>query len=152
MTPELMRAFQTDPRTEILPFVFTARGGAAIAGRVAGTWTAVDDTALTFLEKWNGEFTPDAGGAVLFDAFLAALSRRTWDELVLPGENRRVAVPSQMMLVRLFGEPTSVWWDDLGTEAREQSHHIVQGALRDAWTATKTRFGRSERRRRPTPS
>ncbi len=142
MTPDLMRQFQTDPRSEVLPFIFTALGDARFAARVAGTWGADDEAALAFLEKWDGRFTPDAGGPVLFDAVLAALSRKAWDEFVIPGENRRVATPSQMMLVRLLSEPTSVWWDELATpEVREDRDQVVLAALREAWATTRTRFG-----------
>ncbi|MEX2181946.1 MAG: penicillin acylase family protein [Gemmatimonadaceae bacterium] len=146
MTPDLMRQFQTDPRSEVTPFVMTALGEARVAAERAGTWTADDATAMAFLEAWDATFTPGAGGAVLFDALLSSLTRLTWDELVIPGENRRVATPAQMMLTRLLADPGSAWWDDRSTpDVREDRDQILLAALRDAWSRTRSRFGNDER-------
>lgn len=142
MTPDLMRQFQTDPKSELTGFVMTAVGDAMIAAQRSGTWTADDESAFGLLSKWDGAFAPDANGAVLFDALVQALTRKTWDELVLTGEDRRVATPGQMILVRLLAEPSNVWWDDRSTDdVRENRDAIVLASLREAWSTTKARFG-----------
>jgi penicillin amidase len=142
MTPDLMRQFQTDPKSELTGFVMTAVGDAMEGARRAGTWTAEDESAFGLLAKWDGAFSPDASGAVLFDALVQSLTRKTWDELTLIGEDRRVATPGQMMLVRLFAEPASVWWDDRSTDdIVENRDAIVLASLRDAWATTKARLG-----------
>jgi penicillin amidase len=142
MTPDLMRQFQTDPKSELTGFVMTAVGDAMEAAKRAGTWTADDESAFGLLSKWDGAFSPDASGAVLFDALVQSLTRKTWDELILTGEDRRVATPGQMILVRLLSEPSSVWWDDRSTDGTvENRDAIVLASLRDAWTTTKERLG-----------
>jgi len=142
MTPELMRQFHTDPRSELTPFMMTALGDAKAAAERAGTWEEADESAFTRLAEWDGAFTPSASAPLLFDAFVNALTRHTWDELVLPGEDRRVATPGLMVLVMLLRDPGSVWWDDRSTpDVVEDRDAIVLRALRDAWIATRQRHG-----------
>lgn len=142
VTPEDMRKAQTDPRSELTAFVMNALREAVATARANATWAESDEAALQHLESWNGEFTPDNNGAVLYSSLLSALTQLTWDELVIPGENRRVVTPSQMMLVQLLRDPSSVWWDDRSTsEAVENRDAILLRALRDAWTLARTRYG-----------
>jgi penicillin G amidase len=146
MTPDLMRQFHTDPTSAFTPFVMTALAEAAGAARATGAWTEDDEAALAFLTAWDATFTRASGGPVLFDALVNAITKHTWDELVLPGENRRVATPSQMMLVQLMRDPTSVWWDDRSTvEVVETRDDIVLRALREAWSTTRSRHGNDPR-------
>jgi penicillin amidase len=142
VTVEDMRRFHTDPRSELTPFLFTALGDARVAAESGGTWTADDEAAWGHLQKWDATFTPNSAGAVLFDALYQTLVRLAWDELILPGEDRRVMTPSQMTLVQLLQDPRSVWWDDRRTpDAIETRDAIVLRALREAWTSTRTRWG-----------
>lgn len=146
MTPDLMRQFHTDPKSEFTPFVMSALGDAAEAAKAAGTWTESDEAAWAFLNSWDAEFTIVNGGPVLFDALVNAITKHTWDELIIPGENRRVATPSQMMLVQLMRDPTSVWWDDRSTsDVVEDRNDIILRALREAWTTTRSRHGNDPR-------
>jgi penicillin amidase len=142
VTVDDMRRFHTDPKSELTPFIFTALGDARVAAEAAGTWTADDEAAWSHLQKWDAAFTPSSSAALLYDALLQALVRHTWDELMLPGETRRVMTPSQMVLVQLLADPRSVWWDDrASTDVVETRDAIVLRALRDAWTGTRSRWG-----------
>lgn len=142
VTVDDMRRFHTDPRSELTPFILTALGDAREAAEAAGTWTADDEVAWGHLRKWDAAFTPSSGPALLFDALLQAINRHTWDELVLPGETRRVMTPSQMVLVQLLADPRSGWWDDrASTDVVETRDAILLRALRDAWTGTRSRWG-----------
>lgn len=142
MTPDDMRKAQADPQSELTPFVMTALGDAQATAKAAGTWTDDDERAFGQLATWDGNFTPDASTPVLFNEFVNQLARLTWDELVLPGENRRVATPSQMMLVHLMRQPSSVWWDRQETpELVENRDAIVLAALREAWSNTTQAYG-----------
>lgn len=141
VTPEDMRRYQTDPESEFTPFVLAVLDTAMRRAARAGQATDADRAAAGALGAWDRRFTPSSSGAVLFDALVSALVKHTWDELVLPGEERRVATPSQMILVQLFRDPTSVWWDDRSTAEVEDRDAIVLRALREAWTVTRTRHG-----------
>ncbi len=142
VTVDDMRRFHTDPRSELTPFILTALGDARAAAESSGTWTADDESAWAHLQQWDGAFTPSSSGPLLFDALLQAMSRHVWDELVLPGETRRVMTPSQMVLVQLLADPSSAWWDDrTTTDVVETRDVIVLRALRDAWTGTRNRWG-----------
>lgn len=138
MTPEKMRLAQTDPRSALTDPVRNALRAALAAHRDAD---ADVRAATTFLEAWDGRFDVESRGAVLFDAFLAEVTRRTWDEFTIPGEGRRLTNPNGMMLVRLLDDPRSAWWDDRATVDVESRDAILIGALREAWTSTRTRLG-----------
>ena len=145
MTPEKMRLAQTDPRSALTDPVVNAVRAAVTAHLVADT--AQDGSpelraAIALLRAWDGRFDTESRGAVLYDALLTEITRRTWDEFVIAGENRRVATPSGMMLVRLFDDPTSIWWDDRATpDARETRDAILKVSLHDAWVNTRSRLG-----------
>lgn len=142
MTPERMGALHTEPRSALTPRVLAhLRAALAAAGR-DGTLEPADTAAMAMLDAWDQRFDVESQGAVLFDAVVAAITRHAWDELVLPGENRRVATPNSMLLVRLMDDPTSIWWDDRRTpEVREDRDAILRSALRDAWRDVRTRDG-----------
>lgn len=142
VTVDDMRRFHTNPKSELTPFILRALGDARAAAQAAVSWTADDDAAWNHLQQWDAEFTPSSSGAVLFDAFRQTLAQHTWDELVLPGETRRVMTPSDMVLVQLLAHPRSMWWDDRATtDVVETRDAIVLRALRDAWTGTRGRWG-----------
>ena len=142
VTVDDMRRFHTDPRSELPPFVMTAIGDARAAAQAAGDWTADDEAAFAHLSSGDAEFTPSSGWAVLFGAVVNALNRHVWDELVIPGEDRRIATPGQMVLVMLLRDPANAWWDDRRTsDVVERRDAIVLRALRDAWTDTRASQG-----------
>lgn len=142
VTVDDMRRFHTDARSELTPFVMTAIGDAKTAAEVAGTWTGEDEAAFGLLVKETPEFTPDSRWAVLFAAVLASLTNLTWDELIPPGDERRLTTPSQMVLASLLRDGGNPWWDDRRTpDVVEQRDAIVLKALRGAWADTRARHG-----------
>ncbi|WKW11940.1 penicillin acylase family protein [Pseudogemmatithrix spongiicola] len=142
VTVDDMRRFHTDPRSELTPFVMRAVGEARAAAQAAGTWTNDDEAAFTHLSTGESEFTPTSAWAVLFNAVVTSLTRHTWDELIIPGEDRRIATPGQMLLVMLLRDPGNAWWDDRRTgDATETRDAIVLRALREAWTETRASQG-----------
>lgn len=137
-----MRRFHTDPQSELTPFVMTALGDAKIAAEAAGRWTAEDETAFALLVTDRPEFTPDSRWAVLFTAMVTQLTNLTWDELIPPGDERRLATPGQMVLAMLLRDVGNAWWDDRRTsDAVETRDAIVLKALRDAWLDSRAKFG-----------
>jgi penicillin amidase len=140
MTPDKMRLAHTDPKSVLTDMVRSALRAAAVAR--ADLMDADANAALAYLEQWNGSFAPEEKGPVLFDALLNELQRRTWDEFAIPGENRRVASPSTMMLARLFEDAGSVWWDDRSTPGTVESRdQLLIESLKESWRATRTRRG-----------
>ncbi|HVH40510.1 MAG TPA: penicillin acylase family protein [Gemmatimonadaceae bacterium] len=142
MTPEKMRLAHTDPRSALTDAILPPVRDAVAAARRRGVLQPSDSAAMAFLDRWDGRFDIESRGAVLFDQLNSALTRRTWDEFVIPGEDRRVATPGSSMLVRLLQDGSSPWWDDGSTaDVRETRDDILLLALRDAWTTARTRFG-----------
>ena len=144
MTPEKMRLAHTDPRSALTEHV---RGAvrAAVAARGMEV-TTTDREALAFLDEWDGRFDLESKGAVLYNTLLQEITRRTWDEMAPPGETQRMATPNTMMLVRLFDDPASLWWDDRATtDVREARDQILLMSLRGAWVGARSRFGNDPR-------
>jgi hypothetical protein len=134
MTPDLMRQFHTDPKSEQTPFVMDALNASREWAQRGGTWTADDETAYQVLAGWDQRFTPESGPAILFSMLTASITRIAWDELVPMGEDRRVATPSAMMLTRILADQRSDWWDVRSTPTeRETRNSVVLDAHRDAW-------------------
>ncbi len=140
MTPEKMRLAHTDPRSVLTePVRSVVR--AAVTG--AGAAASVEERAAQeFLDAWDARFDIESRGAVLFTELVAEIGRRTWDEFALPGENRRAATPNTMMLVRLFDDPASAWWDDRATrDVVESRDAILRASLTAAWATMRSRRG-----------
>ncbi|HEV8409664.1 MAG TPA: penicillin acylase family protein [Gemmatimonadaceae bacterium] len=145
MTPDKMRQFQTDPvseRTKIFVSAFQVAVQAAPAPR---------DTMLAHAAKllvdWNQKFTIDNQVAVLYVAALDELTRRTWDELNIPGATsadrpRGAATPSATVLTELLSEPNSPWWDDRSTkDVVEDRDMILRASLLAAYQRTIKQYG-----------
>jgi penicillin amidase len=142
MTPEKMRLAHTDPESALTPVLLGALQAAAADARDNGTLGSTEHDAMAVFDAWDQRFDTESRGAVLFETFLAAVTRHTWDELVLPGDDRRVGTPNSMILARLLDDPSSVWWDDRRTaELTEDRNDILLEALRDAWRDTRARHG-----------
>lgn len=142
VTVDDMRRFHTDPRSELTPFVLKAMAEAKASAEAAGTWTADDAAAYTHLTTGEYEFTPTSSWAVLFGAVMTSMNRHVWDELIIPGEDRRIATPGQMVLTMLFRDPSNAWWDDRRTsDAVETRDAILLRVLREAWTETRASQG-----------
>ncbi|MBX3133318.1 MAG: penicillin acylase family protein [Gemmatimonadaceae bacterium] len=141
VTVEDMRRFHTDPYSELTPFVLSALDAARATARAAGTWTGDDEAAFLYLMDGEPAFTPDNGWPVLFAALVNRITALTWDELIPPGDERRVATPGQMPLVMLMRDVKNVWWDDRRTPDVEDRDAIVLRALREAWTSARGAHG-----------
>lgn len=141
VTPEAMQRFQTDPTSEqtalFLQPMFDAVAKAAAAG-VADTF-AVRGAAL--LREWDGRFTPDNERAVLYDAMMQELTQRTWDELRGATNIRRAPTPSAVILAQLMRDPTSPWWDERATAARETRDSVLVQSIGAAYQSVQRKYG-----------
>ncbi|MBI2409122.1 MAG: penicillin acylase family protein [Gemmatimonadetes bacterium] len=141
VTPDAMRRYQTDPvsaQTELfLPAMLDAVARAAAAG-VADTF-AIRGAAL--LREWDGRFTADNERAVLYDAAMAELTQRTWDELRGATNVRRGPTPGATILAELMRDPTSPWWDVRSTPARETRDSVLVVSLGTAYRTVAQRYG-----------
>jgi hypothetical protein len=136
VTVDDMRRWQTDRGSEratlFVPHFLraaeraTARGGAGAA--------AVREAAGR-LARWDRRYDPASTGATLFEGAMRQLADQTWDELARParaggdGRVRRVATPNGAVLAALLADPTSVWWDDRRTPAREDRDAVLAASL-----------------------
>jgi penicillin amidase len=136
VTPDAMRRYQTDPYSaQTQPFV-----RAFLAAADGSTEPAVTKGAA-ILRSWDGSFAPDNERAVLFEAVLDELNRRTWDELVVtsgtPQRARRAITPGGSLLLALLNDPTNAWWDDRSTpNVHEDRDAILRASLAAAYTNT----------------
>ena len=113
VTPDAMRRYQTDPRSEQVGFFLPALLQAADHAPAPDTVLA---HAARMLREWDGSFAKDNDHAALYDAIVSEISRRTWDELQLPAPTgperaKRIATPNTMVLAELLQQPNSPWWD-----------------------------------------
>ena len=145
VTPDDMRRFQTDPvsaSTKIFIDAFLQAAAAAPPPR---------DTALAsaakLLASWDQRFVTSNTVAVLYVAALDELTRRTWDELLIPGAKssdrpRGAATPSATMLADLLSDPKSAWWDDRSTpNVVEDRDMILRASLLAAYDRVVRQYG-----------
>ena len=135
VTPDAMRRFQTDARSEqtalfVDAFLASAAGSPANPSFEQG---------IRELRNWDRTFSKENEHAVLFEAALDELARRTWDELAVPGapnedRPRRVATPNSMLLAELLQDPKNPWWDDHSTpNVVEDRDMILRASLAAAY-------------------
>ena len=85
--------------------------------------------------------------AVLYVDALDELTRRTWDELRIPGATasdrpRGAATPSSMVLTELLTDPKSPWWDDRSTKnVVEDRDMILRASLLAAYQHVVKKYG-----------
>lgn len=132
VTPDDMRRFQTDPGSAradaFAPFFLAAAAREDSAGRADPELRE----AARLLGEWERRYVRDNRRAVLFEAAMQELSRRTWDELVDPKDSAAPVafnLPEAQMLLRLTQSPRSAWWDDRHTPAREDRDAILASSL-----------------------
>ena len=133
VTPDEMRQFQTDPgnaRADAFVPLFLA---AAARQDSAGRGSARLRNATRLLAEWDRRYTRDNRRAVLFEAAMRELNRRTWDELT---DSARAdvsgtgpVVPETQLLLELAESPGSVWWDDRRTQPREDRDAVFAASL-----------------------
>ena len=146
VTPDAMRRFQTDPGSAradfFVPAFLDAVRRVQRGGRRGGGGDARLAQAARLLADWDRRYTKGSRRAVLFELAMSELVRRTWDELVPPGSDRRIATPPGAVLARLLREPTSAWWDDRGTPGvRETRDDVLTASLRAALDSAERRHG-----------
>jgi penicillin amidase len=141
VTPDAMRRYQTDPtsaQTELFTLpMFNAVARAAARG--GADTSAVRGAAL--LREWDGRFTPDNERAVLYDAMMQELIRRTWDELRGAANVRRAPTPGSTILAQLMRDETSPWWDVRATPARETRDSVLIASIAAAYELVTRRNG-----------
>ncbi|HEX6575757.1 MAG TPA: penicillin acylase family protein [Gemmatimonadaceae bacterium] len=133
VTPDDMRRFQTDPGSaradEFVP-LFLAAASRMDSG---GNANAKLREAAQLLREWDRRYTLDNRRAVLFEAAMRDLARRTWDELVdstaNPYGDPLGAFPETQVMLELARSPGSPWWDNRATSAREDRDAIFAASL-----------------------
>ncbi|MEO7454820.1 MAG: penicillin acylase family protein, partial [Gemmatimonadaceae bacterium] len=145
MTPDKMRAFQTDPgtaRADLFVPSFLLAAQAVIARKSTSVNLDLLAQARALLVEWDRRYTKDNRRAVLFEEAMRMLANRTWDELAVePSSARRVATPSSAVLAELLSDPTSPWWDDRSTTEVETRDDILAASLVAALQSVRSRYG-----------
>jgi len=137
VTVDTMRAMQTDPvgarAAWFLPYFLRAAARPDASSRAR--------EAARLLAQWDGGYRPDDQRAVLFEAAMTELTRRTWDELAGP-DGRLVAEPGGDILAALLVDSTSAWWDDRSTPGVVEGRDaILDASLAAALDRVTTRYG-----------
>jgi penicillin amidase len=119
VTVDAMRRYQTDPgsaRADALVPVLL-RLGREVLERRAGADSAAIRQALDLLGQWDRRYTRDNTRAVFFEFVMQELQDRLWDELLPAGgsESRRIATPSEAVLLEVLQDSAASWWDDRRT-------------------------------------
>jgi penicillin G amidase len=140
VTVDDMRRFQVSPlsvRVQLfLPYFLKAAAGAVPQPSVVA--------ATMVLKKWDGRYTRDNGGAVLFEEAMRQLRNFTWDELD-GSKGHRVATPSDAVMLELLQQPSNIWWDQKITpQVTETRDMILVRALNAAYDTLVKRLGPPE--------
>ncbi len=156
VTPDAMRAFQSDPGSaradRFVPFFLAA----AARGAPAGVDHEALATAGRLLAQWDRRYTRDNTRAVLFEWAMRELAIRTWDELDPPGARPvpgidpfgkpstrppRAVVPSSAVLLELLADPSNAWWDERATPAHETRDDVLAESLAAALDSCRAKYG-----------
>ena len=148
LTPDKMRRYQTDPgsaRADVFVPAFLVAAARADSG---GRANAQIREAASLLTEWNRRYEKTNRRAVLFEAAMDELSRRTWDELLgdtTAGESaRKRSLPESQILAVLLQSPRSVWWDDRRTPAVEDRDAVLAASLGAALVTVTRSHGTSD--------
>jgi penicillin amidase len=145
ITPDKMRAFQTDPgsaRADLFVPSFLLAAQNLLGHPTAGVNLVQLADARRLLAEWDRRYTKDNRRAVLFEEAMRELANRTWDELAIDGGNsRRVATPSTAVLAELLSDPGSSWWDDRSTPEVEHRDDILAASLVAALQTVRGKYG-----------
>ena len=145
VTVEAMRRFQTDlesPRADLFVPVLLRAG--ADSSRAARSPRATE--AIRLLSAWSRRYDLENTGAVLFEAVMAELGRRTWDELAPPpgppGSDPEIPPrPAEAVLLGLTRDSANAWWDDRRTPGLEHRDDILLAALSAGFDSTVANHG-----------
>lgn len=142
VTVDAMSRWQTDPgsaRVEhFLPYLLSA------ASHTIGDQTAdsLAVRAAAALEAWDSRYTMNNEHAVLFEAVLAEVVERLWDEL-RDERGSPVFYPAEATLAQLMSDASSPWWDDRSTPRKEERDDIIHASLVSGLGNTLQRYGES---------
>lgn len=143
VTPDKMREFQTDPGSAradaFVPYFLASAARADSAGNGAREL----GEAARLLGEWDRRYTRDNRRAVLFEAAMREVSRKTWDELLDPKAAKDAAptFPEAQTLLQLMRSPASVWWDDRRTAERENMDAVLNASLLAGYKKVQADFG-----------
>ncbi len=137
VTVDDMRRFQMSPLSVrvrlFLPYFLKAAAGAVPQPSVIA--------AAMVLRKWDGRYTRDNGGAVLFEEAMQQLRKYTWDELE-DSAGHFVVTPSDDIMLELLQQPNNPWWDQKITpQVTETRDMILVRALNAAYDTLVKRLG-----------
>lgn len=138
VTTDAMRRYQTDPISEraraFLPLLLGKTGDSTRRNAAAPAVKA----ARGLLAEWDGGYRVDDRRAVLFEATMAEIGRRTWDELATgtPAGRNKWLRPGEPILLELMRDSLSAWWDDRATAPVERRDDIIEAALAAALDST----------------
>ena len=143
VTVDDMRLFQTDPgsaRADAFAPMFIA---AAAREDSAGRGDPQLREAARLLSEWDRRYVRTNHRAILFEAAMRELGRRTWDELMDPEGSpaNPFELPEEQTLLALLSSPSSVWWDDRRTPIRETRDAVVAGSLKSAYDTLRKEKG-----------
>jgi penicillin amidase len=144
VTPEDMRAYQTDPgnaKADLFVPAFLEAAERVLEREP----NEVLEQAARLLREWDRRYTKENERAVLFETAMNELTRSTWDELEMPRGTRRIATPTQAVLAQLLAFPDNAWWDDLSTATvTETRDDIMAASLESALEVTRQEYGPPE--------
>lgn len=142
VTLDDMRRYQTDPGSVradwFVPYLRAAAATVRARGGAPPSLAAAD----SILAAWDRQYTVGNSAAILFETALTQVTRRTFDELIPPGDSARVATPSLGVVLTLMADSASAWWDDRRTaNVVEDRDAILASALAAAFDTLSARHG-----------
>ncbi|MDQ8154726.1 MAG: penicillin acylase family protein, partial [Gemmatimonadota bacterium] len=141
VTPDAMRRYQTDPSSEQTALFVVPMLDAVTRAVTAGRADTAAVRGASLLREWDGRFTPDNERAVLYEAMMAELTQRTWDELRGPATGGRGRNPSGTILAQLMRENDSPWWDIRRTPQRETRDSLLVASVGAAYLSVAKKYG-----------
>lgn len=147
VTPDKMRLFQTDPGSARADAFVPLFLSAAAHEDSIGKGSAKLKEAAKLLSEWDRRYLRDNRRAVIFEAAMRDLARRTWDELQdsshASSRDAVSLVPESQILLELAKAPGSPWWDDRRTPAIEDRDAILATSLAAGYDTVMMRNGTS---------
>jgi penicillin amidase len=142
VTPDAMRRYQTDPVSAATSIFLPAL--LAAARRFPDRDSLQRAAAL--LNAWDGRYTVENTGAVLYQAAIEALPALLWDELdALSPRPSGLSYPAMAVAARLLHDPASPWWDDRRTpNQREDRDALLARALVQGYASVLRQHGAPE--------
>ncbi len=139
ITTEEMRVIQMDSKVLRADLVIPALGQAA-------PQTADGQAVLDLVRGWDGRCEVDSRGCAAYLPFELLLLRAVFDDELGPIARDYVgSTASWQALIALLKSPTSAWWDDRATPARESAAAIVSAALDRTGEALRATLGAPSR-------